>query len=82
MSSRNPFLIAALICTFCAAQTNATHAESLDCKKTDRVLILCMDDAGMSYNSGLSKAAGICCDYVARAATHTVKCENAFKIIK
>ena len=43
-----PFLAAA---SLCCAQDLVTYAEKLGWKKTDRVLILHMDDAGMSYDS-------------------------------
>ena len=47
------FLISLLVCSACFAQTGPTYAERLGWKKTDRVLILHMDDAGMSYDSDL-----------------------------
>src|SRR5665213_2107360 len=43
--------VAVLICSACFAQTAQTYAERLGWNKTDRVLILHMDDAGMSYDS-------------------------------
>jgi len=46
-------LIALLFCSACLAQIVPTYAERLGWKKTDRVLILHMDDAGMSYDSDL-----------------------------
>jgi predicted glycoside hydrolase/deacetylase ChbG (UPF0249 family) len=46
-------LFAALACGGCIAQTAPTYAEKLGWKKTDRVLILHMDDAGMSHDSNL-----------------------------
>jgi chitin disaccharide deacetylase len=50
--SKTP-LFAALACGVCIAQTAPTYAEKLGWKKTDRVLILHMDDAGMSHDSNL-----------------------------
>lgn len=47
------YLIAILIGSVCLAQTGPTYAERLGWKKSDRVLILHMDDAGMSYDSDL-----------------------------
>lgn len=41
------------LCFFCAAQNPATYAERLGWQRGDRVLILHMDDAGMSYDSNL-----------------------------
>lgn len=47
-------LLAGLLLSACAsAQTGPTFAERLGWKATDRVLILHMDDAGMSYDSDL-----------------------------
>jgi predicted glycoside hydrolase/deacetylase ChbG (UPF0249 family) len=47
-------LLLVLLAGSCAfAQTGATFAEKLGWKKDDRVLILHMDDAGMSYDSNL-----------------------------
>ena len=46
-------LAAALLCACSFAQTGPTYAEKLGWKKGDRVLILHMDDAGMSYDSNL-----------------------------
>ncbi len=46
-------LAASLAACFCSAQTDPTYAERLGWKKTDRVLILHMDDAGMSHDSNL-----------------------------
>ncbi len=45
-------LFAALLASIvCFGQSGPTYAERLGWKKTDRVLILHMDDAGMSYDS-------------------------------
>ena len=50
----NPRLAAGLaIVSFCAAQNGPTYAERLGWQKGDRVLILHMDDAGMSYDSNV-----------------------------
>jgi hypothetical protein len=46
-------LAALLICCSCFAQIAPTYAEKLGWKKSDRVLILHMDDAGMSYDSDI-----------------------------
>jgi len=47
-------LLSALLAGSCAfTQTGSTYAEKLGWKKGDRVLILHMDDAGMSYDSNL-----------------------------
>ncbi len=46
-------LLASLICGACCAQTATTYAEKLGWKKGDRVLILHMDDAGMSHDSNM-----------------------------
>jgi hypothetical protein len=47
------FLLFLLICSICCAQAGPTYAEKLGWKKTDRVLILHMDDGGMSFDSDL-----------------------------
>jgi predicted glycoside hydrolase/deacetylase ChbG (UPF0249 family) len=48
------FVLSILLAGSCAfAQTGPTYAEKLGWKKGDRVLILHMDDAGMSYDSDL-----------------------------
>lgn len=44
---------ASLAACFCFAQSDPTYAERLGWNKTDRVLILHMDDAGMSHDSNL-----------------------------
>ena len=49
MSKR--FFLSLLICSAVFAQTGPTYAERLGWGKGDRVLILHMDDAGMSYDS-------------------------------
>ncbi len=46
-------LLPLLICYSCFAQSAPTYAEKLGWKKGDRVLILHMDDAGMSYDSDM-----------------------------
>jgi predicted glycoside hydrolase/deacetylase ChbG (UPF0249 family) len=46
-------LLALLICCSAFAQTAPTYAERLGWKQGDRVLILHMDDAGMSYDSDM-----------------------------
>src|ERR1017187_515799 len=54
MRRMNPRLAAGLaIVSFCAAQNGPTYAERLGWQKGDRVLILHMDDAGMSYDSNV-----------------------------
>ncbi len=45
------YLLSLVISSACLAQTAPTYAERLGWKQTDRVLILHMDDAGMSYDS-------------------------------
>lgn len=46
-------VLALLTASFAFAQDAQTYAEKLGWKKTDRVLLLHMDDAGMSYDSNL-----------------------------
>ena len=48
---RSTVLFALVVACPCAAQTGPTYAEKLGWNKNDRVLILHMDDAGMSHNS-------------------------------
>ncbi len=47
------FLFAPFISFVCFAQTGPTYAERLGWNKGDRVLILHMDDAGMSHDSNM-----------------------------
>jgi chitin disaccharide deacetylase len=47
------FLLAPLVAVFCFAQSAPTYAERLGWSKGDRVLILHMDDAGMSHDSNI-----------------------------
>jgi hypothetical protein len=47
------YTIALLFSFVCFAQTSPTCAERLGWDKADRVLILHMDDAGMSYDSDI-----------------------------
>jgi chitin disaccharide deacetylase len=47
------YFVALLICSACLGQTAPTYAERLGWKKNERVLILHMDDAGMSYDSDI-----------------------------
>jgi chitin disaccharide deacetylase len=47
------FLLAPLVAAFCFAQSAPTYAERLGWSKGDRVLILHMDDAGMSHDSNI-----------------------------
>ncbi|HYM09045.1 MAG TPA: polysaccharide deacetylase family protein [Terriglobales bacterium] len=51
--TRRIVLCALLAASGSIAQTGPTYAEKLGWKKDDRVLILHMDDAGMSYDSNL-----------------------------
>jgi predicted glycoside hydrolase/deacetylase ChbG (UPF0249 family) len=47
------YALALLFSCICFAQTAPTYAERFGWKKGDRVLILHMDDAGMSYDSDI-----------------------------
>ena len=47
------WLLALAVAAFAVGQDAQTDAEKLGWKKTDRVLLLHMDDAGMSYDSNL-----------------------------
>ena len=47
------FLIGLFWCTMAGAQEGATYAEKLGWKKGERVVILHVDDAGMSYESNI-----------------------------
>jgi chitin disaccharide deacetylase len=47
------FLVVSLASCICFAQTGPTYAERLGWNKGDRVLILHMDDAGMSHDSNV-----------------------------
>jgi hypothetical protein len=51
MTSR--LLLSLILAVSCSGQSIQTYAEKLGWKKGDRVLILHMDDAGMSYDSNL-----------------------------
>src|SRR5271168_582355 len=46
-------LAIALAASVCCSQTTPTYAEKLGWSKSDRVLILHMDDAGMSHDSNM-----------------------------
>jgi|SRR5580693_8265499 hypothetical protein len=46
-------LVAALAASACYSQTTPTYAEKLGWNESDRVLILHMDDAGMSHDSNM-----------------------------
>ncbi len=62
-----------LLISACFAQTSPTYAERLGWKKGDRVLILHMDDAGMSYdsNAGIERVLE---DGVARSLSVMMPC--------